>query len=209
MKCIDLEALLCDYVDGTIAGPERATVELHLKSCTSCSELVADARAAIAFFERVPEVEPPAALVNGILFEARGGRAAVSKPKGWKRYLRGLIEPVLQPRFAMGMAMTILSFSMLGRFAGIPARQLKPADLEPAKIWMAMDDKLHVTWERAVKYYQSLRVVYEVQSTLKDWNELEEDKTGAAKPATPAEEPIQKSTQGEKPVNGKDGRAIK
>lgn len=206
MKCADLEALLCDYVDGTIAGPERATVELHLKSCEACGELVADARAAVAFFERVPEVEPPAALVNGILFEARGGRTAAPKTQSWKRMLRRMFEPVLQPRFAMGMAMTILSFSMLGRFAGIPARQLKPADLEPAKIWMAMDDKLHVTWERAVKYYQSLRVVYEVQSTLKDWSEPEEEKAGAAKSAAPAEEPIQKNNQGVKQGSGRAGQ---
>ena len=42
--------------------------------------------------------------------EAVAGRGAGSET-GWSRFL--------QPRFAMGMAMTILSFAMLGRFAGI------------------------------------------------------------------------------------------
>lgn len=39
MKCADLEALLCDYVDGTLAPAERATVELHLDACPACRAL--------------------------------------------------------------------------------------------------------------------------------------------------------------------------
>ncbi|WP_395621662.1 hypothetical protein, partial [Dokdonella sp.] len=44
------------------------------------------------------------------------------KKSGARNWISRLLEPVLQPKFAMGMAMTILSFSMLGRFAGIEPR---------------------------------------------------------------------------------------
>ena len=74
----------------------------------------------------------------------------------------------------MGMAMTILSFSMLGRLAGIEPRQLQPADLHPAAIWKTLDNRAHRTWERAVKYYENLRLVYEVQTRLQEWSEQEE-----------------------------------
>jgi hypothetical protein len=75
--------------------------------------------------------------------------------------------------------MTILSFSMLGRLAGIEARQLKPSDLHPAKVWAAADDKVHRAWARAVKYYENLRLVYEVRSRLQEWTEQEqEDRKG-------------------------------
>jgi len=175
MRCSDLEALICDYVDGTLSAAEKATVELHLASCASCRALVEDSRAALAFIERAAEVEPPPALVNHLLFEARQGAARpVADRHGW---FRRFFEPVLHPRFAMGMAMTILSFAMLARFAGVPVRQLRVTDLEPARVWMALEDRAWRTWDRAKKYYESLRLVYEIQQTLKEW---------AEEPAAPA-----------------------
>jgi hypothetical protein len=182
VKCVDLEILLCDYVDGVISPAEAATVELHLGGCKACRELVEDAKAAVALMARAADVEPPPALVNRILFELRNeakGPELRTKGAGW---LAKLLEPVLQPKFAMGMAMTILSFSMLGRFAGVPIRQMKPADLEPARIWATIEDKTYRSWERARKYYESLRVVYEIQQTLNDWSGSNEDppSSGAA-----------------------------
>ena len=78
----------------------------------------------------------------------------------------------MQPRLAMGMAMTILSFSMLGRFTA-PVKQLRPSDLDPVKVWAAVEDKSHRVWDRTLKYYESLRVVYEIQSRLKDLSDQE------------------------------------
>lgn len=175
MNCADLEILLCDYVDGALAGEQRSTVESHLSACPVCRELVADASAAIEFIHRAAEVEAPPELVTRIIFHNRPEKSTAPERKGWRKWFGGWLEPVLQPRFAMGMAMTILSFSMLGRFAGIPSRQLRASDLEPAKVWAALDDRAHRTWERAVKYYESLRLVYEIQSRLREWTEQEEN----------------------------------
>lgn len=170
MKCTDLEILLCDYVDGTLSAAERATVELHLEQCAGCQELVALSKTTLGFIERVAEPEVPAALVNRILFEAhkQNSETTSHRAKGW---FRRLLEPVLQPKFAMGMAMTILSFSMLGRFAGLPNRPIRAADLEPARIWATLEDQAYRTWDRAKKYYESLRLVYEVRQTLSDWTD--------------------------------------
>lgn len=194
MKCSDLEALICDYVDGVATPAERATVELHLASCGSCRALVEDARLAIGFIERAAEVEPPPALVNHLLFEVRQGAARpVRAGRGW---LGRLVEPLLHPRFAMGMAMTILSFAMLARFAGVPVRQLKVSDLEPTRVWMALEDRAWRTWDRAKKYYESLRLVYEIQQTLKEWTE---------EPAAPAsQQPAGASGETKKPGEGVD-----
>ena len=216
MKCRDLEALLCDYVDGTLSTAEKATVELHLGTCEHCSALVSDSRAAVAFIGRAADIEPPPALVNQILFEAR---ASTGKRQGARGFLTRLFEPVLQPKFAMGMAMTILSFSMLGRFAGIPARQLTASDLQPAKVWATLEDKAWRTWERTKKYYESLRVVYEIQQTLNDWSQPTEEAqptgNGAQTPANTGtsgdalEGPIPTRPQGESQKQQTDGRARK
>ncbi|MCC7157768.1 MAG: zf-HC2 domain-containing protein [Bryobacterales bacterium] len=200
MKCSELEILICDYVDGALTAAEKATVELHLAVCGACRELVEDSRAAVSFMDRVPAVEPPAALVNDILFRARR-QALPRQPKNVRTWLGKWFEPVLQPRFAMGMAMTILSFSMLGRMAGIPARQLKASDLEPARIWAAMEDKAQRAWDRTKKYYESLRLVYEIQSTLNDWRGQEE----TAAPAAPAEGPIEKNSPADTPGKSNGG----
>lgn len=174
MKCIDLESLLCDYVDGTLSPAENATVELHLQGCPACRELVTDSQAAVGFMQKAAGVDPPPALVNRILFEASNGKSAPVRRSGPARsWISKLLEPLLQPKFAMGMAMTILSFSMLARFAGIPIRQLKASDLEPARVWAVLEDKAYRSWDRGKKYYESLRLVYEVQQTLRDWNEID------------------------------------
>ena len=96
------------------------------------------------------------------------------RKRGVKQWLASWIQPIAQPRFAMGMAMTILSFSMLGRFSGVEVRNLKPSDLQPAKVWAAVDDRAYRAWGRAVKYYENLRLVYEVQSRLQEWSEQDD-----------------------------------
>ncbi|MBS1874516.1 MAG: zf-HC2 domain-containing protein [Acidobacteria bacterium] len=176
MNCADLEILLCDYVDGALHGEQKTLVDEHLASCAACAEMAADARGAVEFMQRAADPEPPAALVTKILFELPAVRRAEHKSSdsAWRRFRAKWLEPVLQPRFAMGMAMTVLSFAMLGRFAGIEVRQLKPADLNPVKVWMSVEDRALRTWARAVKYYDSLRVVYEIQSRLHEWNDQAE-----------------------------------
>jgi hypothetical protein len=73
----------------------------------------------------------------------------------------------------MGMAMTILSFSMLARFAHIEPRQLRPSDLDPVKVWQGIDDHSHRVYDRAMKYYDNLRLVIEIQSRLREWSDQE------------------------------------
>lgn len=184
MDCSDLEILLCDYVDGVLHGEQKSAVERHLASCGGCAELARDASSAVAFMGRAAVVEAPAHLVTRILFElpvARRAEHSASRSV-WRRWRAKWLEPVLQPRFAMGMAMTVLSFAMLGRFAGIKVRQLNPSDLDPVKVWMTVEDNALRTWERGVKYYDSLRVVFEIQTRLREWSD-QADSDRAAKPA--------------------------
>jgi len=172
MTCIDLDILLCDYVDGTLDSARKGEVEKHLSECASCAELASDAAAAVGFMERAALVEAPPELMTRILFEVRSGKPQASRKPSW---VKRLFDPIFQPRFVMGMAMTILSFSMLGRFADVPVRYLTAADLEPAKIWTTVEHKVNRGWLAVVKYYESLRFVYEVQSRLREWSEQDQE----------------------------------
>lgn len=173
MTCAEFEIVLCDYLDGSLDSARRQTVEEHIRECQACAELARDATGAIAFMERAEEVTAPPELLTRIAFTIPVGRAGASERKAG--FFEKWLQPILQPRFAMGMAMTILSFSMIGRFAGIEVRQLNPSDLNPVKVWSVADDKMHRVWQRALKYYDSLRVVYEVQARLKEWTDQEEE----------------------------------
>jgi len=178
MKCADLENLLCDYLDGALPAGRAAEIARHLEVCPACAELARDAAAAVEFLGRVGPVEPPPELVTRILYALPAAREAQRKQTGRLAGLLGKVfRPMLQPRFAMGFAMTILSFSMLGKFAGISLRQLTPSDLNPVKLWQTVDDRLHRAWDRSVKFYESLRLVYEMQSRLREWTAQDQRET--------------------------------
>jgi hypothetical protein len=46
--------------------------------------------------------------------------------------------------------------------------------LNPLKIWSETDVKMQRVWDRAVKYYENLRLVYEIQNRLQEWSAQEE-----------------------------------
>ena len=172
MTCGDFEILLCDYLDGTLDPEQRRSVEGHRDGCPACAEFARDVAGATAFIGRAAVVEPPPELLTKITFQIPSG--TLRPIRGFRSWVRSWLQPLLQPRFAMGMAMTILSFSMLGRLAGVEPRQLQPSDLHPVAVWQALDNRAYRMWERAVKYYENLRLVYEVQTRLQDWTEQDE-----------------------------------
>jgi hypothetical protein len=174
MKCADVEILLCDYVDGTIHAEEKAVLESHLAGCDACAELAKDVAGITVFMETVAPAEPPAELLTRILHDAPNGKQRAADRTSWvQKVFGGWVNTILSPRYAMGMAMTVLSFSMIAKFAHIEPRKLTQADLDPVKIWASIDDRAHRTWDRTVKYYDNLRLVIEIQSRLKEWTDQE------------------------------------
>ena len=181
MNCAELEILLCDYLDGTLGADAKSQVESHLGQCAGCAQMARDVQAAVGFMERVADVEPPPELLTRILFELPlTHQARTRQPGGLRRLLNGWIRPILQPRFAMGFAMTILSFSLVGRAVGFSPSGMKPGDLNPVVIWRRVDDQIDRGWQRAVKIYQNMRLVYEIQTQLRDWTQKEQELRGRA-----------------------------
>jgi hypothetical protein len=174
MNCAEIEILICDYVDNTLAPPQRADVERHLAGCPTCAALAWDSAEAVAFMERAAEVEPPPELITRMLFEAPWHKSRT----GW---LPRIFNSIVQPKFALSMAMTILSFSML--FGNV--HQLRPADLQPAKVWADIEDRAYRVWARSVKFYDNLRFVYQIQVTLREWQQDQEAQQPASDSSAP------------------------
>lgn len=205
MNCADVEILLCDYLDGTLAAERRSELESHLKDCTMCAEFAADAGAGLALLEHVPDAIPPQELVTRIMNQAPAGgllgRLAGSgsgaRGGGLRKWLHGILEPVLQPRLAMGAMMTILSLGVLSKW--VPVHELKAEDLNPQRVWVNLETKVERVYDRTVKAYESMRLVYEVRQQLREWREQQQDQTAAA-PVESREIPAQNQHN----LSGKD-----
>jgi hypothetical protein len=181
LRCLDIEPLLADYVDNTLSAADRATVERHLVDCPVCKEFAADLVAITGFVAKVPAVEPPAALVTKIIFETQSGRHGTFVKENWfQRLLKPLVSPFSQPRLAMGMALTILSFSMVARLAGFQVTDIKATDLQPTRVWMEIENRTLRTWDQLVKKYENLKLVIEIQQRLNEMKDASEEENSDA-----------------------------
>jgi hypothetical protein len=183
MNCADVEILLCDYLDGTLASERRGELESHLASCALCREFAADAGAGLAFLEHVPDAFPPQELVTRIMFQAPAGGllhslAGSGRPGNIRKWLHRMLEPLLQPRLAMGAMMTILSLGVLSKW--VPVHEIKAEDLNPQRVWVNLETKVERIYDRSVKAYESMRLVYEVRQELRDWREQQQEQEAAA-----------------------------
>jgi hypothetical protein len=176
MNCAEAEILICDYA--TLGSAERFALERHLGECPACAELARDSAEALAFVERAAEVEAPPELVTRILFDAPWKQR---RPSRLPRWLTDLRDGFLQPRFAMSMMLTILSLTMLARFV-VPVRQLHKEDLQPSQVWSGIEDRAVRTWARTVKFYENLKVVYQIQTTIEEWQQQSAETAPAPKP---------------------------
>lgn len=186
MNCADVEILICEYVDGTLAPAARTEVERHLAECRTCAELARDAAEAVQFIARAADVEPPQELISQILFDPPWHKQR-------SRRFATRFHALLQPRFAMGMALTVLSLAMI-----MPKmRNFQPADLAPAAVWAGIEGRVDRMWARTQKYYDNLKFIYQIRATLRDWQQRSKD---TSEPGGSASQP-QQTDRRKVPVN--------
>ena len=184
LSCEQFEILLADAVDGELNAPsraeDRAAFEQHKASCAACAEMATDVMGAVSFIGIAADVEPPPVLVAKILHATQEGREFNLRAGGIRGWINRTFAPVLQPRLVMGAMLTLMSLTMLTRCAGAPKKVLTAADLDPVRIWSSLDDRSHKMWDRAVKSYESMKLVYEIRGQIDDWKQKQADEEAAA-----------------------------
>ena len=118
---------------------------------------MADVTGVASLLSRVEEVEPPSELITRIAHRAPAGRlrSEFDVPGFWSVLRARWWEPLLQPKPAMGMAMTVLYILHVRQMTGAPQVQhLSAADLSPARVMENLEDRVVRTKDRLVKNLQ-------------------------------------------------------
>jgi Putative zinc-finger len=195
MTHLELENLASEYLEGQLEQARRHEVEAHLNDCGPCRELVEGLRHALELCRTAEDLEPAPWLVSKILLATIGERKPTLGDK-----LRGLFQPVLQPRVAYSVAMAVFSISMIVNAAGINLRDLTLADLNP-RTWVSHANRTgHLLYARAEKFYYDLRVVYEIESRLRQLRQDNGQSGSSQDNGTPKSEPAPGKTTDGKPL---------
>ena len=174
MACSQFESLLNEALDGTLDSAAQQRFEAHKAACPVCLRMFTEATAGMHWLEALPEVEPPARLLHNILAETTGKPEAIkptaAEPGWWQRvrdWMRPVIEPAMQPRFAMSAATAFFSVTLVLNVAGFRISEVKGKDLRPSSLIAGITQFAGETQGRVVKYYENLRFVYEIESRVR------------------------------------------
>jgi predicted anti-sigma-YlaC factor YlaD len=150
--CRQVEALLCDLVDGRLSPPESRLVAQHLEHCQGCTSLARILRRFSVDLPEMAEIEPDPQFVQAVLVRTVHRYSLRKRRRGriaawWQRQIR-------RPRFAIELA--YCGTMLLVFFFSTPASPLK--DVSPQAIRTAWTSPLESVRElRRESLWQSNR----------------------------------------------------
>ncbi len=179
LTCEEWEAMLVDFLDGTLAAGDPSSFHAHRESCAACAEMFTQAgqgREWLSFLRVEPEA--PSTLVGRILAQTSGTEprpgingdlipAPVAIPVApvppfWKRGGVAFAgRQMAQPRLLMTAAMAFFSITLTLNMAGVRLTTIRMADLNPSALSSNLNKQYHTTSARVVRYYDNLRFVYD------------------------------------------------
>lgn len=188
--CGEWETMLADALDGLLKPEDAAKFTAHKANCPACAALYEEARKGREWLEFLsPEPEVPTGLLEKILAKtgpghkpaagwgagdalpATAGSAAIPAfvPPVWQQpgfFTR--LHRSAQPRLLMTAAMAFFSIALTLNLAGVRLTSVRMADLRPKAVRSYMERQLTMASVPIVRYYDHLRLVYEVESTVKE-----------------------------------------
>jgi hypothetical protein len=192
ISCEEWEAMLVDFLDGTLPAADTEAFHSHDQSCDPCAKMLSQAgqgREWLAFLRVEPPV--PAVLLSKILAQTSGSlgqtgfgdaslgslatpASAAAIPVApvlpfWRRAVSTInTRRMAQPRLMMTAAMAFFSITLTLNMAGVRLSAVRLADLKPSAISTNLDKQYHMASARVVRYYDSLRFVYEMEARVRE-----------------------------------------
>jgi hypothetical protein len=180
LRCDEWENLLADALDGTLSVADQAAFTRHQNDCALCAQMFKETDQGKAWMQYLTvEPEVPAGLLGKILArtsETAGmgiqpgvpvpGRTLPARP--WRRVMLPAVRQILEPRLMMTAAMAFFSIALTLNLTGIKLTQLRAQDFQPARLRANLTRTFYSTNEQVTKYYENLRVVYEMESRVRE-----------------------------------------
>ncbi len=215
--CGQWETLLADALDGLLRPEDEAKFTAHMASCPACTALFEEARRGREWLEFLsPEPEVPEGLLDKILARtgpgheasqslATAGSNVLPMPPAWHRPgITGRIRRFAEPRLMMTAAMAFFSIALTLNLTGVRLTDMRMSNLRPSALRSYMERQLTVASTPIIRYYDHLRLVYEVESRMR---ELRRTSQGEGTDTNQQQNDPQAAQPGESKKNptGKDG----
>ena len=183
--CEQTEVRLSDYLDGLLNPTELAEFVAHVPSCARCAPLVASVTELLTGLHGMEQIAEPPRLVYAILDKTLGPREALT---GWRAIL-GWVRGVASIRFAYGALSVAATLIIFVSAAGLNWKHPRLADLQPAMIYRRANSTVHLAYGSSVKFVNDLRVVNEIQSRLREDNDLRTNPESTVPESSPQKQP--------------------
>ncbi len=175
------ETLLADALDGLLRPEDEATFSSHMAVCPSCTALFEEARRGREWLEFLsPEPEVPEGLLDKILAQTGPGHTSEYKLAtagnvipmaipAWQRPgMMGRIRRFAEPRLLMTAAMAFFSIALTLNMTGVKLTDFRLSNLRPTAVRSFMERRLTMASTPIIRYYDHLRLVYEVESRMRE-----------------------------------------
>jgi hypothetical protein len=110
--------------------------------------------------------------------------------------IRSLGQTMLQPRLAMTAAMAFFSIALTLNLTGVRLGDLRVSDFKPSSLMRSA----YAAKAKVVRYSDNLRVVYELESRVRDLQSSSDD-NGSANPQAPKKAPANQTPGGTQQPN--------
>jgi hypothetical protein len=154
MNCEQCEEKMSDYVENGLTAGERQSVELHLRSCRACNDMLAAMKDVISWGRNFPIYEPPEWLPGRII----ANTPSIAR-ETWLDTLGSIGRWIIEPRTALSLFTASLVLGWLGSIANISPN------------WSAIiRDPATIYYEAVGAYYRSPLGI-EIQSRIEQFLE--------------------------------------
>lgn len=164
--CEQVETRLSERLDGELATDELQSFDAHVQGCERCGPLYAQLAHMLPRLRAMEEIAEPPRLVYAILDHTLGPRETAT---GWRALLEGF-RGLATMRFAYGALSVSATLLVLLTASGFSWRKPKLADLSPVTVYRNADRQAHLVYARSTKFVSDMRVVYEIESRLRQDN---------------------------------------
>jgi hypothetical protein len=175
---------LADALDGLLKPEDEATFTAHMAICPACTALFEESKRGREWLEFLsPEPEVPAGLLDRILAQTGPGQVEgfglvpdtgnlLPMPQPWQRpgfmgTVAGQTRRFAQPRLLMTAAMAFFSIAVTLNLMDVRVSSLRLSDLKPTAVRSFMERRITMASTPIIRYYDHLRFVYEVESTMR------------------------------------------